>query len=83
MAGTDSASRCHSCTDWLVSAMTLFSLFSYTRLVSIDGIMATADIFIVQRWIYRIDPDRVNEYGQVLNADVLKIDESGESKKKK
>lgn len=27
-------------------------------------------IFLYQRWIYRIDPKRVNEYGQVLAADV-------------
>ncbi|KAF8638531.1 hypothetical protein AX17_002074 [Amanita inopinata Kibby_2008] len=25
-------------------------------------------IFLYQRWIYRVDPKRVNEYGQVLNA---------------
>ena len=24
----------------------------------------------IQRWIYRIDPKRVNEYGQVLSSDV-------------
>lgn len=40
-------------------------------------------VFLYQRWIYRIDPERVNEYGQVLNADALKVDESGESKKQK
>ncbi|KAJ7693835.1 cleft lip and palate transmembrane protein 1-domain-containing protein, partial [Mycena rosella] len=27
-------------------------------------------IFLYQRWIYRIDPKRVNEYGQVLAGDV-------------
>lgn len=26
-------------------------------------------IFLYQRWIYRIDPKRVNEYGQVMAAD--------------
>lgn len=31
-----------------------------------------------QRWIYRIDPKRVNEYGQVLDGK-----EGGESKKDK
>jgi hypothetical protein len=31
-----------------------------------------------QRWIYRIDPKRVNEYGQVLATDV---DKAGETKK--
>ncbi|KAJ7887500.1 cleft lip and palate associated transmembrane protein [Mycena olivaceomarginata] len=35
-------------------------------------------IFLYQRWIYRIDPKRVNEYGQVLATDV---DKAGETKK--
>ncbi|KAJ7129221.1 cleft lip and palate associated transmembrane protein [Mycena epipterygia] len=35
-------------------------------------------IFLYQRWIYRIDPKRVNEYGQVLAEDV---DAAGETKK--
>jgi hypothetical protein len=35
-----------------------------------------------QRWIYRIDPKRVNEYGQVLVEDVA-VDGSEESKKTK
>jgi len=34
-------------------------------------------IFLYQRWIYRIDPKRVNEYGQVL------VEEEKESKKDK
>ncbi|KIM46486.1 hypothetical protein M413DRAFT_441574 [Hebeloma cylindrosporum] len=38
-------------------------------------------IFLYQRWIYRIDPKRVNEYGQVLAADVDGVE--GESKKDK
>ncbi|OJT09062.1 Cleft lip and palate transmembrane protein 1 [Trametes pubescens] len=39
-------------------------------------------IFLYQRWIYRIDPNRVNEYGQVMTAeetaaaDKLKAEES-------
>ncbi|KAF9464810.1 cleft lip and palate transmembrane protein 1-domain-containing protein [Collybia nuda] len=37
-------------------------------------------IFLYQRWIYRIDPKRVNEYGQVMAEDVAAI---GESKKDK
>ncbi|KAG2073682.1 cleft lip and palate transmembrane 1 [Suillus decipiens] len=40
-------------------------------------------IFLYQRWIYRIDPKRVNEYGQVLAEDVIKVDGSGETKKDK
>ncbi|KAG2361748.1 cleft lip and palate associated transmembrane protein [Suillus spraguei] len=40
-------------------------------------------IFLYQRWIYRIDPKRVNEYGQVLTEDVIKADSSGETKKDK
>lgn len=35
-------------------------------------------IFLYQRWIYRIDPKRVNEYGQVLAEDA---DAAGETKK--
>ncbi|KAI0254718.1 cleft lip and palate associated transmembrane protein [Lactifluus subvellereus] len=34
-------------------------------------------IFLYQRWIYRVDPKRVNEYGQVL------VEGEGESKKDK
>ncbi|KAG1868079.1 cleft lip and palate associated transmembrane protein [Suillus tomentosus] len=40
-------------------------------------------IFLYQRWIYRIDPKRVNEYGQVMAEDVIKADDSGETKKEK
>ncbi|KIK67655.1 hypothetical protein GYMLUDRAFT_36378 [Collybiopsis luxurians FD-317 M1] len=43
-------------------------------------------IFLYQRWIYRIDPKRVNEYGQVLSNDVDSIsdkDSDKESKKKR
>ncbi|KAK7062170.1 cleft lip and palate associated transmembrane protein [Favolaschia claudopus] len=38
-------------------------------------------IFLYQRWIYRIDPKRINEYGQVLVSDVDSADAAGESKK--
>ncbi|EJD48606.1 cleft lip and palate transmembrane 1 [Auricularia subglabra TFB-10046 SS5] len=38
-------------------------------------------VFLYQRWIYRIDPTRVNEYGQVLAP--LEKDEKGETKKDK
>lgn len=38
---------------------------------------------LAQRWIYRIDPKRVNEYGQVMAEDVIKADDSGETKKEK
>ncbi|KAF8969373.1 cleft lip and palate associated transmembrane protein [Flammula alnicola] len=38
-------------------------------------------VFLYQRWIYRIDPKRVNEYGQVLAADVDATEQ--ESKKTK
>ncbi|KAI0346771.1 cleft lip and palate associated transmembrane protein [Trametopsis cervina] len=44
-------------------------------------------VFLYQRWIYRIDPKRVNEYGQVMSGDadaVAKKDEKDtESKKNK
>ncbi|KAH7105385.1 cleft lip and palate transmembrane 1 [Auriculariales sp. MPI-PUGE-AT-0066] len=38
-------------------------------------------VFIYQRWIYRIDPTRANEFGQVLVAE--EKDENGETKKTK
>ncbi|KIJ56616.1 hypothetical protein M422DRAFT_62579 [Sphaerobolus stellatus SS14] len=37
-------------------------------------------IFLYQRWIYRVDPTRVNEYGQVLSPEEQK---AAEEKKKK
>jgi hypothetical protein len=82
MASADSASRCQSCTDWLVSVMISCSSYSCTKLVSIDRSRASTHFFF-QRWIYRIDPERVNEYGQVLTDDALKADANGESKKEK
>jgi len=40
-------------------------------------------VFLYQRWIYRIDPKRVNEYGQVMVEDAVKADGNGETKKDK
>ncbi|KAF8437184.1 cleft lip and palate transmembrane protein 1-domain-containing protein [Boletus edulis BED1] len=40
-------------------------------------------VFLYQRWIYRIDPKRVNEYGQVMTEDTVKADGNGETKKDK
>ncbi|KAA1466458.1 cleft lip and palate associated transmembrane protein [Dentipellis sp. KUC8613] len=43
-------------------------------------------IFLYQRWIYRVDPKRVNEYGQVMASDAdaaVEVDKGGESKKNK
>ncbi|KAF8559459.1 cleft lip and palate associated transmembrane protein [Imleria badia] len=40
-------------------------------------------VFLYQRWIYRIDPKRVNEYGQVMTGDAVKADGNGETKKDK
>ncbi|KAI0068689.1 cleft lip and palate transmembrane 1 [Artomyces pyxidatus] len=41
-------------------------------------------IFLYQRWIYRVDPKRVNEYGQVMAPEDTAGDEKdGESKKDK
>ncbi|KAF9236213.1 cleft lip and palate associated transmembrane protein [Melanogaster broomeanus] len=40
-------------------------------------------VFLYQRWIYRIDPKRVNEYGQVLTEDAVRADGNGETKKDK
>jgi hypothetical protein len=44
-----------------------------------SGIHTTTNLFDtgIQRWIYRVDPKRVNEYGQVL------VEGEGESKKDK
>lgn len=41
--------------------------------------------FPPQRWIYRIDPKRINEYGQVLPEDgkVIETVDDKESKKKR
>lgn len=45
-------------------------------------------VFLYQRWIYRIDPKRVNEYGQVLASEVDAVQanegkETAETKKNK
>ncbi|TBU49004.1 cleft lip and palate transmembrane 1 [Dichomitus squalens] len=41
-------------------------------------------VFLYQRWIYRIDPNRVNEYGQVLENDVVAaVEGKGKEVKKK
>ncbi|KAI0034079.1 cleft lip and palate associated transmembrane protein [Vararia minispora EC-137] len=50
-------------------------------------------VFLYQRWIYRIDPKRINEYGQVMAADIdaaanaavepAKVSNEQESKKKR
>ncbi|EPT03616.1 hypothetical protein FOMPIDRAFT_1141780 [Fomitopsis schrenkii] len=45
-------------------------------------------VFIYQRWIYRIDPKRVNEYGQVMASEVNAVhakegQEDAETKKNK
>lgn len=38
---------------------------------------------VEQRWIYRIDPNRVNEYGQVMASDAGAVVETeGEESKK-
>ncbi|KAI0314804.1 cleft lip and palate associated transmembrane protein [Amylostereum chailletii] len=40
-------------------------------------------VFLYQRWIYRIDPKRINEYGQVLSSDANTADETSSSKESK
>jgi hypothetical protein len=47
-------------------------------------LVSTADRCWSQRWIYRIDPKRVNEYGQVMatDVDVAKAQEKSKEKKK-
>lgn len=47
------------------------------------SLVSVADRCFVQRWIYRIDPKRVNEYGQVMTADVDAAKAREESKEKK
>ena len=37
-------------------------------------------MFDMQRWIYRIDPNRVNEYGQVMAKDVDAVEGKEEGK---
>lgn len=36
---------------------------------------------LLQRWIYRIDPKRVNEYGQVMASDADAVAEKESDKK--
>jgi hypothetical protein len=52
----------------------VFLIFLYQASVSLMLSIYICDIGR-QRWIYRIDPKRVNEYGQVL------VEEEKESKK--
>ena len=52
----------------------VFLIFLYQASVSVMLVHLVCDIGC-QRWIYRIDPKRVNEYGQVL------VEEEKESKK--
>lgn len=54
------------------------SSWAISPYVSLDS-----SLVLAQRWIYRIDPKRVNEYGQVMAEDVIKADDSGETKKEK
>jgi len=38
-------------------------------------------VFLYQRWIYRIDPKRINEYGQVMEPEDASDEKSAETKK--
>ncbi|KLO14990.1 cleft lip and palate associated transmembrane protein [Schizopora paradoxa] len=42
-------------------------------------------VFLYQRWIYRVDPKRINEYGQVLESEETSVDrkDGKETKKNK
>ncbi|PIL36949.1 hypothetical protein GSI_00641 [Ganoderma sinense ZZ0214-1] len=40
-------------------------------------------VFLYQRWIYRVDPNRVNEYGQVMAKDVDALEGKEKGKEKK
>jgi hypothetical protein len=57
----------------------VFLIFLY-QVRHLDMITRRVLIFrLLQRWIYRIDPKRVNEYGQVAEVDASDV--NGESKK--
>jgi hypothetical protein len=57
----------------------VFLIFLYqVCLLCVVQIITVTNGVRSQRWIYRIDPKRVNEYGQVLALDV---DAAGETKK--
>lgn len=59
-------------------------------LVFLYQVMSLSDIMLynlyaylsLQRWIYRIDPKRINEYGQVMVTDEDVADKKGEEPKK-
>jgi hypothetical protein len=53
----------------------VFLVFLYQASVSSSMLRVYVCDGLCQRWIYRIDPKRVNEYGQVL------VEEKEESKK--
>lgn len=62
----------------------VFLVFLYQVRTPIHSCFAKRSQTILQRWIYRVDPKRVNEFGQVLVADedsTKKADDSGETKK--
>ncbi|KAG6910151.1 hypothetical protein DXG01_012910 [Tephrocybe rancida] len=40
-------------------------------------------VFLYQRWIYRIDPKRINEYGQVMAEDVAALEKDPKTETKK
>lgn len=66
--------------DDLVFLVFLYQVSDYT----IYGTQHLVNIWPpTQRWIYRIDPKRVNEYGQVMAEDAVKADGNGETKKDK
>lgn len=55
----------------------VFLIFLY----QVSGIQRFADRYqalnsVIKRWIYRIDPKRINEYGQVMAGDIAAVEES-------
>lgn len=79
-----SVSRCRCSIGWRASVTTWCFSCSCTRYVSIRG-SSTRGLLSpgLQRWIYRIDPTRVNEYGQVMATDGDRVGDKDNTETKK
>ena len=56
----------------------VFLVFLYQVSLSQRGRGACQANQTLQRWIYRVDPKRVNEYGQVMASEVDAVHAKGE-----
>ena len=61
----------------------VFLIFLYQVCILSLRRMADYSNVLTQRWIYRIDPKRVNEYGQVMATDVDAADAATKAKEEK